>query len=63
MDDESADIQTVAQEVIARRGEQAVGDLLEMAEIAAGNGDQDSAQTWREIAATARALLNSHRQL
>ena len=63
MDDDSADIQTVAQEVIARRGEQAVGDLLEMAEIAAGNGDQDSAQTWREIAAAAQAILTGHRQL
>jgi hypothetical protein len=63
MDDESAGIQTVAEQIIARRGEQAVDDLLEMAEIAAGNGDEDSAQTWREIAAAAQALLNSHRQL
>jgi hypothetical protein len=55
---ENEDLNAVAQEYINRLGRAAVHELNELAEIAAGAGDHDSAETWREIARAAQKLLN-----
>jgi len=54
---EDDDLKAVAQEYVNRLGCGAVHELNELAEISAGAGDHDSAQTWREIARVAQALL------
>jgi len=41
------------------QGPAAVAWLTEQAELAAANGDTETAQTWREIAAAAALILKS----
>ncbi len=51
-------IKAVAQEFIDRLGRDAVDELNALAEIATGIDDEETAETWREIARAAKALIN-----
>jgi hypothetical protein len=51
-------IRAVAQEFIDRLGRGAVDELNALAEIASGIDDEETAETWCEIARAARALIN-----
>jgi hypothetical protein len=54
------DVSRVAAEFLARRGPTVIADLREVAEIAAANGDQLSADAWTDIADTVQKLLQRH---
>ena len=51
---------TVAREFFKRHGRAAAAVLIEQAEIAAGLGDAESAQSWRDIAQSAQRLIRAH---
>jgi hypothetical protein len=51
-------IKAAAQEFIDRLGRDAVDELNALAEIATGIDDEETAETWREIARAAKALIN-----
>ncbi|MBV8771785.1 MAG: hypothetical protein JO166_05575 [Deltaproteobacteria bacterium] len=53
------DVMRVAADHLERRGPNAVPWLIEQAEIAEGAGHHEAAKVWREIAAAAKAILNS----
>jgi hypothetical protein len=57
---DDAEIERVAAEHLQRYGPAAVDWLLEQAEIAYSQGDADSAEAWREIAAAAVLILRAH---
>lgn len=57
MDDDDDGLMAAAQEFIERFGHTAVDQLKDLAEIAAGTGDHESAETWRDIARVVERLL------
>ena len=54
-----ADVRRVAADYVQRQGPGAVDSLLEKAEIADGQGDAEAADTWREIAEAAVAIIET----
>jgi len=51
-------LRTVAQEFIDRLGCRAIDELNDLAEIAAGIGDDEMEKTWRDIARAVERLFN-----
>lgn len=58
--DDSAAVEQVAREYLVHYGTGAVSVLIERAEVDEWLGDAYSGATWREIAAAAGRLLDSH---
>jgi hypothetical protein len=56
--DDAGLVKAVAEEFVARLGAAAPAELYDLAEIAAGAGDQASAEAWRDIARAAERLIN-----
>jgi len=48
----------VAKQFVARLGEAAIPELYGLGEIAVGIGDENSAETWFEIARAAEVILS-----
>jgi ketosteroid isomerase-like protein len=57
-DDDERGLRTVAQEFIDRLGCRAIDELNDLAEIAAGIGDDEMEKTWRDIARAVERLFN-----